>query len=239
GEQAVLWAEEPEGDNPLAVHDEHAWPVQLEGMDARRGLAEQVHALLATGADLDVEALHPDLVGLAQDLDLLLQEAATRADPRVEVPLPETLSATSAMALAEDEDAFARALARPLPRKPSRAARFGTNFHAWIESRYEQQPLIGDDDLPGRGDADITSDAEVAHLQDLFNAGPFADRAPHAIEVPFALMLGGQQLIGRIDAVFRAEATASDGVDFEVVDWKTNRAATADPLQLAIYRLAW
>jgi DNA helicase-2/ATP-dependent DNA helicase PcrA len=23
------------------------------------------------------------------------------------------------------------------------------------------------------------------------------------------------------------------------VDWKTNRAATADPLQLALYRLAW
>jgi DNA helicase-2/ATP-dependent DNA helicase PcrA len=23
------------------------------------------------------------------------------------------------------------------------------------------------------------------------------------------------------------------------VDWKTNRAATADPLQLAVYRLAW
>jgi DNA helicase-2/ATP-dependent DNA helicase PcrA len=26
---------------------------------------------------------------------------------------------------------------------------------------------------------------------------------------------------------------------YEVVDWKTNRSATADPLQLAIYRLAW
>ena len=26
---------------------------------------------------------------------------------------------------------------------------------------------------------------------------------------------------------------------YEVVDWKTNAAADADPLQLAIYRLAW
>ena len=26
---------------------------------------------------------------------------------------------------------------------------------------------------------------------------------------------------------------------FEVVDWKTNKQATADELQLAIYRLAW
>ena len=26
---------------------------------------------------------------------------------------------------------------------------------------------------------------------------------------------------------------------WEVVDWKTNREATADPLQLAVYRVAW
>ena len=26
---------------------------------------------------------------------------------------------------------------------------------------------------------------------------------------------------------------------FEIVDWKTNRRASADPVQLAVYRLAW
>jgi DNA helicase-2/ATP-dependent DNA helicase PcrA len=30
-----------------------------------------------------------------------------------------------------------------------------------------------------------------------------------------------------------------EGFRFRVVDWKTSRAETADPLQLAIYRLAW
>jgi DNA helicase II / ATP-dependent DNA helicase PcrA len=30
-----------------------------------------------------------------------------------------------------------------------------------------------------------------------------------------------------------------DGDGFEVVDWKTGRAHNADPLQLAVYRLAW
>jgi DNA helicase-2/ATP-dependent DNA helicase PcrA len=34
-------------------------------------------------------------------------------------------------------------------------------------------------------------------------------------------------------------AEVDDGFRFRVVDWKTNRAETADPLQLAIYRLAW
>jgi DNA helicase II / ATP-dependent DNA helicase PcrA len=39
---------------------------------------------------------------------------------------------------------------------------------------------------------------------------------------------------GRIDAVF---ADGDDG--FLLVDWKTNRAHGADPVQLAVYRLAW
>jgi DNA helicase-2/ATP-dependent DNA helicase PcrA len=56
---------------------------------------------------------------------------------------------------------------------------------------------------------------------------------PHAVEAPFALVLAGQVVRGRIDAVYQE----SDG--FLIVDWKTNRAATADPLQLAIYRVAW
>jgi DNA helicase-2/ATP-dependent DNA helicase PcrA len=53
------------------------------------------------------------------------------------------------------------------------------------------------------------------------------------VEPPFALVLGGQVVRGRIDAVY------SEGEDFLVVDWKTNRAQTADPLQLAVYRVAW
>ena len=48
------------------------------------------------------------------------------------------------------------------------------------------------------------------------------------------IVLAGQQVIGRIDAVF----SSAPGT-FEVVDWKTNKKATADPLQLSIYRLAW
>ncbi len=56
---------------------------------------------------------------------------------------------------------------------------------------------------------------------------------PYAVEAPFALVFGGQVVRGRIDAVYEE----ADG--FLVVDWKTNQAATADPLQLAIYRLAW
>jgi DNA helicase-2/ATP-dependent DNA helicase PcrA len=101
-----------------------------------------------------------------------------------------------------------------------------------VESRFGEQQLVGLDDVPGRADADI-DDTELQDLVERFNAGPFADRTPAATEAPFALVLAGQVVRGRIDAVYEE----SDG--FLIVDWKTNQAATADPLQLAIYRLAW
>ena len=48
------------------------------------------------------------------------------------------------------------------------------------------------------------------------------------------MVLAGQVVRGRIDAVY----AEPDG-GWLVVDWKTNQRQTADPLQLAIYRLAW
>ena len=53
-------------------------------------------------------------------------------------------------------------------------------------------------------------------------------------------MLAGQVVRGRIDAVYdEGDPSAGPGQAFLVVDWKTNTRQTADPLQLALYRLAW
>ncbi|MFC6345265.1 PD-(D/E)XK nuclease family protein, partial [Nocardioides hankookensis] len=120
-----------------------------------------------------------------------------------------------------------------MPRPPSSAARFGTRFHAWVEARFGQQDLFDYGDLPGRGDAGIDDDADLKDLIATFETGPFATRTPHQVEAPFALVLAGQVVRGRIDAVY------ADGDRYLLVDWKTNRSASADPLQLAIYRLAW
>jgi DNA helicase-2/ATP-dependent DNA helicase PcrA len=121
-----------------------------------------------------------------------------------------------------------------MPRQPSSAARFGTRFHAWVEARFGQQELFDPDDLPGRADAGIEDDEELKEVIAAFESGPFATRRPHHIEAPFALVLAGQVVRGRIDAVY----DEGDG-RFLVVDWKTNTRQTADPLQLALYRLAW
>jgi DNA helicase-2/ATP-dependent DNA helicase PcrA len=107
-----------------------------------------------------------------------------------------------------------------------------------VEARFGQQDLFEADDLAGQADAGIDSDDDLAELIATFEGGPFADRRPHAVEAPFALVLGGQVVRGRIDAVY-AENPDDATADFLVVDWKTSRRDDADPLQLALYRLAW
>ena len=136
------------------------------------------------------------------------------------MPLPTSLSATALSRLRDEPEAFARELARPMPRQPSPAARFGTRFHAWVEARFGQQDLFDPEDLPGQADAGIDADADLAEL-----IATLRDRArsptgrPYAVEAPFALVLDGQVVRGRIDAVYAERPTA----DFLVVDWKTNR----------------
>ena len=51
----------------------------------------------------------------------------------------------------------------------------------------------------------------------------------------------GQQVVrGRIDAVYDEPGSgADDATAYLVVDWKTGARQSADPLQLALYRLAW
>lgn len=237
GGAPAVWADAPADDatNPhQAVARSALWPAPPPKLDRRRALADAVRRQLA-GAEQVTPVASPELEQLEHDLDLLLAEADASARRERQVLLPETLSATSVLGLAADPDELARQLARPMPRKPSPAARFGTRFHAWVEAHYGQQVLLDPTDLPGRGDVDLASDAELDDVIERFRNGPYGDRVPVAIEAPFSVMLSGEQVIGRIDAVFRDPASER----FEVVDWKTSRAESADPLQLALYRLAW
>jgi DNA helicase-2/ATP-dependent DNA helicase PcrA len=216
------------------------WPISHRTTEVERRLeaAARVRAATVDAEDEVEDVLHLDQIQQwDEEIRRLLQEAARDRSPDVQVPLPSSLSATSLARLRDDPDTFARDLARPMPRPPSSAARFGTRFHAWVEARFGQQLLLDPDELPGRGDEGIDDDADLRELIKLFEEGAFADRVPHAVEPPFALVLGGQVVRGRIDAVY---ADRVDGeVGYLLVDWKTNRAATADPLQLAIYRVAW
>lgn len=196
----------------------------------------------AEGAPLTPEERRT-LASWDRDLDALSGELL-RARARVrDVPVPPSLSASQLLRLAADPDAFAQELARPMPRPPQRAARRGTRFHAWVESRFDELPLpmLGPDELPG-GAADepeIADERDLAALKDAFDRTPYARRTPYRVEAPFQLTLAGRVIRGRIDAVYRDVDPLTDTVTYEIVDWKTGRGRTADPLQLAVYRLAW
>ncbi|MFD4235193.1 UvrD-helicase domain-containing protein [Streptomyces sp. NPDC058542] len=172
-----------------------------------------------------------------RDLDSLAGELRRARATVREVLVPAALSATQLLRLADDPDGFARELARPMPRPPQPAARRGTRFHAWVESRYEELPLpmLGPDELPGgdESDAEITDERDLAELKEAFERTAYARRTPYRVETPFQITLAGRVIRGRIDAVYRT------GDRYEIVDWKTTRHRTADPLQLAVYRLAW
>jgi len=234
------WCDRPEKGqpNPAVVPGEAvSWPVTEQTAEALRRVAaaELVRAVSAEEPDGELDLVEQAQVGQwDDDLERLLAEAREGSTGVLEVPLPSSLSATAVARLRDDPEAFVADLVRPMPRQPSPAARFGTRFHAWVEARFGQQQLLDPDDLPGRGDADIADDADLQELIARFEQGPFADRVPARIEAPFALVLGGQVVRGRIDAVY-----AEPGDRWLVVDWKTNRDQTADPLQLALYRIAW
>jgi DNA helicase II / ATP-dependent DNA helicase PcrA len=249
GERWEPWLDKPEKGtpNPLrAEADSRPWPVEAHRAEVERRVeaASLVRAAVAqvrlggeatlAAVDADLTSGEAELVAAWDDeLDRLLEEARAGTADVVEVPLPSSLSATSLARLRDDPEALAADLARPMPRKPSPAARFGTRFHAWVEARFGQQQLVGLDEVPGRGDEGIEDERELEELIERFTAGPFGDRVPTAVEPPFALVLGGQVVRGRVDAVYQT------ATGFLVVDWKTSRRQTADPLQLAIYRLAW
>ncbi|NEY33870.1 UvrD-helicase domain-containing protein [Streptomyces sp. PRKS01-65] len=173
-----------------------------------------------------------------RDLDALSGELLRSRRSVTEVPLPASLTASQLLRLAEDPDGFAQELARPMPRPPQPAARRGTRFHAWVEARFEELalPLPDLEELPD-GDAEIADERDLEALKEAFERTEYARRTPYRVEAPFQLSLAGRVVRGRIDAVYKE----GDGPDatYEIVDWKTSRAPTGDPLQLAVYRLAW
>lgn len=173
------------------------------------------------------------------DIAVLLSHVDSQSAPTKVVSLPASLSASQTMALVADEQAFLRSLVRPMPRQPSPAASRGTRFHAWVESFYGQRPLIEDDDMPGAIDSEIYDDKQLAQLKQAFESGIFAQRTPVHLEEPFALVVGGHTLRGRIDAIFAGNLNQEHSSEsWTVVDWKTGKPGSADDLQLSIYRLA-
>ncbi|MFL0459358.1 UvrD-helicase domain-containing protein [Kytococcus sedentarius] len=169
------WVEMPPTDpvpeNPVTATPRTAlWP-RPEAED----LEHHAHAAAAAEVGLALETApgsEPGWTGLAedsrehllrfrQDVRLLLAERDAADQPDIE-PLRH-VSTSSLVALARDPGAR-RFLARPVPTPPARAARQGTDFHAWVESQWAPARLFDVPDLPqesqGEWDAHEEPDAQ-------------------------------------------------------------------------------
>ncbi len=249
GGTVLHWQEEPVGGTNPALDEQVVLPWPAVGDAAAAAAREEAAAMVLdalTGSptstadrnDLDAES-RDRLLTWDADIAALMAEAEREDVDTVE--LPPAMSASSAVALLREPGGAARRLRRPLPQQPAAAAHRGTRFHEWVEARFGQVPLIDVDGLVPEGEAE--PDRDLKELQVAFLAGPYADHRPVAIEAPFQLVLGENLVSGRIDAVYEvgAEGVHRDlppGTRYEVVDWKTGRHL-ADPLQLALYRIAW
>jgi DNA helicase-2/ATP-dependent DNA helicase PcrA len=243
------WAPAPAEDeaNPLIADVRTArWPV--DPLAARReavteGATMVLAALarLSDNAEPGEESEEDDPEGWAADVDVLLAEREAARSRRELVALPDQLTVSQLVELADDPDALARRLRRPLPFPPNPLARRGTAFHAWLEQRFKSNRLFDLDELPGAADDVIgqETDTDLARLRASFLASQWADRVPVDVEVPFETEIDGVAVRGRMDAVY----ADSDG-GWTVVDWKTGAVPDEDKLpalsvQLAAYRLAW
>jgi DNA helicase-2/ATP-dependent DNA helicase PcrA len=252
----------PGADNPLVTEvPPHPWPtpLDLDAWERRQQAALEVQRArqrfveLGSYDDPASEPLllddHEVVAGWDADINRLLAEAVESRSVDQLVALPAQLSTTALLRLNADPAAFAADLARPMPRQPSPSARFGTRFHHWVERYFGgrlpsgglgQQQLLDLDDLPDRADSGAQDEQELRELCEAFAAGRFGDTVPYAIESPFSIWIAGRLVRGRIDAVYQQpETPGPKETGFQVVDWKTGRTDAADPLQLAIYRLAW
>lgn len=235
--------------NPLGEQaDAVPWPAAVDA--EHQGLLDLTATAVATD-QVDVD----DGSELTADESELVRGWRTEATRLVDMELadrqaraltvPSSLSASALLDSQRNPRSFVQALARPMPRRTSVGAGVGTRFHEWLENRFRQHSrpladdLLEDDPLaqfvegPAR---DAEADTRLRKLMARFEQGPYAGLVPEAVEVPFVLLLGHQQVRGRIDAVYRLDG--EDGHDYQVVDWKTFEG-DADPLQLSLYRQAW
>ena len=234
------WVDDPPKgeERPPVVQTEVPWPVaeQSEAVQARRAGAALVRAAL-DGEAVTVPAPagdDPEAAQWAADVDTLIAGWHRNNAAERDVLLPSGLSASDAMRLIADDQDFALQLARPVPRVSNQRASRGTRFHAYVEDKWRGElalfARVEVDDIV----EEPMSDPDLDELIAAFEAGPFATRPPHDVEVEFTAVFGEVTVRGRIDAVF----DCGDGT-WEVIDWKTNAREDADPVQLAIYRHAW
>lgn len=123
---------------------------------------------------------------------------------------------------------------RPIPTRPYRAARLGTEVHLWIE-----RGAVDDDYVDGWDEANDLPETDEAmnKLKDAYLASRWPHLKPAYTELEILLPRGRHIIVCKIDAVYQIDGR------WIVVDWKTGAKPTekekdAKAMQLVLYRRA-
>jgi DNA helicase-2/ATP-dependent DNA helicase PcrA len=173
------------------------------------------------------------------DDDLGVIAAAMGHEEPTQPKIPEILSATNYVRVLKG-DLTAWDLSRPLPQRPTAAARLGTEVHRIIEERSRGMSTFPEEhelDEP----SEVSEPSRVGEMLAKWKTD-YGDRTiatlpsgEPMLELPFTLKKDGKIIRGRIDAVYETE----DG-GLEIVDFKTGKRFTPseEADQLTLYREA-
>lgn len=164
----------------------------------------------------------------------LLAEARRGDADVIKVPIPRhPVGDRGGAAARDDPDGFAGEIARPM-HGHRRRRRAGTTLpRLGGGTAGPAGPWINPNDLPGRADAGIDDVEDLTTLIEKFEQGPFGDRV-HRVEAPFAWSWPVRSC-----AAGSTRSMPSPTAGSSSSTGKTGRSGVSDPLQLALYRLAW
>lgn len=173
--------------------------------------------------------------------------AEREAPPQARGLARDYLTASDVVALAQDQDAFLDEQYRPIPRRPSRAARTGVLVHAAIAHSFDAASTMDIDAVadPDEMPIDVVplDDERIAELIARFGGSRYASCPALAIEEGIDVRVGDYPVRCVIDAVL--DTSGVPGLPpVTIVDWKTGRRPSAQQVasrqfQLGLYRLAW
>ena len=236
------------------------------GNDRREALAAAAQRVRDASAARAGEGPPPVRTAWEQEAQWIVDRLRS-AQQGVRAPhMPTHLSASRYVSMARDPAGAAERARRPLPARPSQAARRGTAMHAWLEEHFGSEAALDLDVPEVPGDEALETAFGLDEMKETFLRSPWAERAVFAMEIPVETTVEGVTLRGRIDAVFGRDESGHDvgaarhaawemlspeartarmrECSWDLVDWKTGAVPVGEDLrvkslQLAVYRLAF
>jgi DNA helicase-2/ATP-dependent DNA helicase PcrA len=219
--------------NPVAIIEAKVgfWPKYLEEFekDVYWQKTAEIYQKLRSTHIPNQEDVSPELQLLITDLEFRKKYLNNLLMRPLDQLLPQNISASSLVKLAQNSEQALYDILRPMPQRPLQSNLAGTLFHKWVEQYYLTNCV-------GEYDESISSFVEN------FLQSDWAKRTPIEVEKEIYSLANKHSVVTRIDAVFE---DPNDLNHLIIVDWKTGRPPKNDfdrrekAVQLAVYRQSY